>query len=286
MMTERIGILHPGEMGISIAAAAQKNGQEVYWASEGRSPATRARATQYQLLDARHLPHLCAECSVLISICPPHAAETVAGQVIDAGFRGLYLDANAISPQRAVRIGSGMTRAGIAFVDGGIIGMPAWEPGRTWLYVSGPRAADIAACFSAGPLETRVLGDQIGQASALKMCYSAYAKGTTALLAGILAAAEELGVRAALYGQWSQNDPKFAEQTEQRVRRVTEKAWRFAGEMDEIAATFQAAGLPGDFHAGAADIYRRLARFKDTPTLPPLDEVLTALLSGEDRPGE
>ncbi len=285
-MTLRIGILHPGEMGISIAAAAQKNGNDVYWASEGRSPATHERAASCQLHDALTLSRLCAECSILISVCPPDAAETVAHEVIASGFTGLYLDANAISPERAMRIGRAMTEAGIAFVDGGIIGMPAWEPGQTWLYLSGPSADEIAACFSAGPLETRVLGATIGQASALKMCYSAYAKGTTALLAAILATAERMGVGDALYRQWGQNDPKFAGQAEQRVQRVTAKAWRFAGEMDEIAATFQAAGLPGDFHSGAAKVYRRLAQFKDAQTMPSLDEVLGALLANDDKPGE
>ncbi len=266
-------------MGVSIAAAAQRNGADVYWASQGRSQATRDRAARYQLRDAGDLAALSAECTTLISVCPPDAAEYIADQVIAAGFRGLYLDANAISPARAVRIGAEMARAGIDLVDGGIIGMPAWEPGRTWLYLSGPRAEEVAACFSAGPPETRILGPAIGSASALKMCYSAYAKGTTALLAAILGAAEQLGVCEPLYDQWSHNDPQFAAQTEQRVRKVTAKAWRFAGEMDEIAATFQAAGLPGDFHAAAGDIYRRMARFKDTPGTPSMEEVLMALIT-------
>ncbi|MBI4786437.1 MAG: NAD(P)-dependent oxidoreductase [Chloroflexi bacterium] len=277
MATQPIGILHPGEMGISLAAAAQKSGHTVYWASEGRSAATHNRAAQFQLHDARSVANLCAECSILVSVCPPHAAETVAHQVVASGFTGLYLDANAISPQRAIQIGETMAQSGIGFVDGGIIGGPCWEPDKTWLYLSGPRADEIAACFSAGPLRTRVLDAAIGKASALKMCYAGYTKGTTALLSATLATAEQLGVRDALYQQWNQEDPNFSAQTEQRVRKVTAKAWRFAGEMDEIAATFRAAGLPGDFHAAAAIIYRRLARFKDAPTVPVLNEVLGAL---------
>lgn len=286
MTQQRIGILHPGEMGISIAASAQKSGHGVAWASEGRSSATCERAAKYQLHDTRTVANLCAECSILISICPPDAAEIVAHQVVASGFGGLYLDANAISPQRAVRIGGAMLQAGIAFVDGGIIGGPAWEPDRTWLYLSGPRAEEIAACFSGGLLRTHVLGAPIGRASALKMCYAAYTKGTTALLCAILAAAEQLDVRAALSEQWDRDDPHWAEQTEQRVRKVTGKAWRFAGEMDEIAATFREAGLPGDFHAAAAIVYRRLARFKEARTTPTLDEVLSALVEPEKKPGE
>jgi 3-hydroxyisobutyrate dehydrogenase-like beta-hydroxyacid dehydrogenase len=285
----KLGLLHPGQMGISVAASAQNSACDVYWASEGRSSQTHARADQYNLRDARTLAQLCETCSILVSVCPPHAAEAVAEQVAAQAFTGLYLDANAISPQRARRIGQKLTQAGATFVDGGIIGAPAWEPGRTWLYLSGPGAPAAAACFSCGPLETRVIGAEIGQASALKMCYAAYTKGSTALLCAIVATAEALGVWEALQGQWSRDSSEFApgqgdfaQQAVRRVRGVTAKAWRFAGEMDEISATFSQAGLPGDFHAAAATVYRRMAGFKDAPSTPPLEEVLAALMRTDE----
>ena len=186
-----------------------------------------------------------------------------------------------------MRIGERLAVAGVSFVDGGIVGGPAWEPGQTWLYLSGPRAAEVAACFDGGPLETAILGDGIGQASALKMCYAAWTKGSTALLCAIVAAADQLDVWQALQEQWARDWPGFPEQTANRVRRVTAKAWRFAGEMDEIAATFEAAGLPGGFHAAAANLYRRIAQFKGAPSTPPLDEVLAALTGnpGTEQPG-
>jgi 3-hydroxyisobutyrate dehydrogenase-like beta-hydroxyacid dehydrogenase len=281
MTPQQIGILYPGEMGISLAASAQQNGHQVYWASEGRSVNTRTRAAKFRLYDTYTVEKLCAECSMLISVCPPHAAEAVAQHVLACAFTGFYLEANAISPQRARQIGQAMKEAGIDFVDGGIIGGPAWEPDRTWLYLSGPRAQDVAECFSAGPLMTHVLGATVGTASALKMCFAAYTKGTTALLCAILATAESLGVREALYQHWTRDDPGFGEQASQRVRRVTAKAWRFVGEMEEIASTFNTAGMPGDFHSAAADIYRRLAQFKDAPATPTLEDVLGALLQAE-----
>jgi 3-hydroxyisobutyrate dehydrogenase-like beta-hydroxyacid dehydrogenase len=173
--------------------------------------------------------------------------------------------------------------AGATYVDGGIIGGPAWEPGRTWLYLSGPDASRAAALSDDGPLETAILGPEIGRASALKMCFAAYTKGSTALLAAILAAADELGVRQDLYRQWSRRDSDFVEQTERRTTRVTAKAWRFAGEMEEIAATFAAAGLPAGFHHAAAELYTRLAPFKDAPETPPLAGVLAALLTSPEK---
>jgi 3-hydroxyisobutyrate dehydrogenase-like beta-hydroxyacid dehydrogenase len=144
--------------------------------------------------------------------------------------------------------------------------------------LSGEQAERVASFFAAGPLETAVIGDKIGQASALKMCFAAYTKGTTALLSMILAGAEALGVRANLEEQWSRGGSDFAAQTQQRVRRVTAKAWRFEGEMHEIAATFAGVGLPAGFHEAAADIYQRLAYFKAAEATPELAEVLDSLL--------
>ena len=281
----RIGILHPGEMGISVAASAMNSGHEIYWSSEGRGEKTHARAQKYNLKDAGTLAELCKTCPVIFCICPPHAAEDVARQVIAHGFKGLYLDANAISTQRTIKIGAMMQAAGIGFVDGGIIGPPAWERGQTWLYLSGKRADEIAACFAKGPLETKVIGDEIGKASALKMCYAAYTKGTTALLCAVIATAESLKVREELFQQWDTDDAGFSEQAARRVQRVTAKAWRFAGEMDEIAATFHEAGLPSGFHESAAEIFRRMAGFKDATVLPESDEVLSSL-QGKKHPAD
>ncbi len=285
MTAERIGVLHPGEMGISLAVSAQRGGHVVSWASRGRSAQTRERAAKFGLRDAETLAKLCETCEILVSVCPPHAAEDVAQQVLARGFTGLYLDANAIAPQRAVKIGDVMAKAGATFVDGGIIGGPAWKPGSTWLYLAGPCAGRAAACFAAGPLETRVLGETIGKASALKMCYAAYSKGTTALLCAALAAAEHLGVRRELQEQWAQEGGEGSERAAQRLRRVPAKAWRFVGEMEEIAATFQAAAVPEGFYAAAADIYRRMVHFKDAPAPPALEDVLASVLRTGKPPG-
>jgi len=273
----RIGILHPGEMGVSIAASAIHNGHQVYWVSEGRSAKTRARAKSHSLLEKDSFLQLCETCEIIISICPPHAAEDVASAAKNAKFNGLYLDANAISPQRALKIDRMMRENSIQFVDGGIIGGPAWKSNETCLYLSGGRANEIADCFSNGLLDTKILGDEIGKASALKMCYAANTKGTVALLAAILTTAENLGVREALFDRWKSEDPQLPEQVQKRIQANCPKAWRFVGEMEEISSTFISADAPGDFHKGARDIYQRLARFKDTKAPPTLEQMLAAL---------
>lgn len=277
----KIGILHPGAMGTSLAASARNSNCDVYWASEGRGQGTADRAAKQNLTDAGTLKALCETCAVIVSVCPPHAAEDVANDVVSHGFGGIYLDVNAISPNKTIAIGERIRAAGAEYVDGGIIGPPAWKPGTTWLYLSGPRANDVAECFSAGPLEAPVIGEDIGKASALKMCFAANTKGTTALLCAILATAEQLGVRDDLLKQWSKNGSGFADHATQDVQKVTAKAWRFVGEMHEISATFEEAGLPGGFHKSAADIYTRISGFKDADATPELESVLSALLENQ-----
>lgn len=281
MNKKHVGFLHPGAMGISIAATAQNSGHAAYWVSEGRSRDTHERAVKHNLIEVQTIDELCDRCSVIISVCPPHAATEVAENVLKCAFKGIYADVNAISPQRTKHIGQLMNEAGVAFADGGIIGGPAWKPDTTWLYLSGRRADEVAACFSGGPLATEVIGEEIGKASALKMCFAANTKGTTALLCAIVAAAEEMGVRKELEKQWSRYDSTFAQDTLNRISRVTAKAWRFSGEMEEIASTLEAAGLPDGFHLAASDIYRRIAGFKDADPMPSVEDVLNALLNPE-----
>jgi 3-hydroxyisobutyrate dehydrogenase-like beta-hydroxyacid dehydrogenase len=282
MNKRSIGILHPGEMGISLATAARHSGMQVFWASRGRSAATQARAEQQGLTDLETLQRVCDNCDVIIGICPPHAAESLANEVLACGYQGFYLDANAISPQRARRIADNMAAAGIRFIDGGIIGPPAWKPGTTWLFLSGADAHQVVGCFASSPLSLRVIGDMPGKASALKMVYAARTKGTTALIAAVLAAAEKLDVRKELEAQWNLMDHGAVARLSQNIAAAVPKAWRWGGEMAEIAATLEDAGLPPDFHRGAEEIYERLAHFKGQDLMPALSEVLEALIRGTD----
>ena len=278
MSVTHIGFLHPGAMGVSLAATAINSGHISYWASSGRSQATRHRAETHGLLELSTVEELCERCTVIVSVCPPHAATNVAETICKTTFNGMFVDVNAISPQRAQQIDQLMSGAGIDFVDGGIIGPPAWSPDKTRLYLSGPGASQVSLCFRAGPLEVAVIGSEIGKASALKMCFAANSKGTTALLTAIMAAAERLGVRQELENQWSLHGSDFSQNTIQRIRKATPKGWRFAGEMEEIASTFAAVGLPEGFHLAAADIYKRLDKFKDAGQKPALDDIFDTIL--------
>jgi 3-hydroxyisobutyrate dehydrogenase-like beta-hydroxyacid dehydrogenase len=278
MKTKQVGLLHPGAMGISLAATVQNTNHTAYWVPKDRSLGTCDRAEKHSLTAVRTIKELCCKCSLIICVCPPHAATDVAEEVLACSFKGTYVDVNAISPQHVKRIGQSMNDKGVEFVDGGIIGGPAWKPETTWLYLSGRTAAEVAECFREGPLAVEVIGDEIGKASALKMCFAANTKGTTALLCAIVAAARRMGVQKELERQWSRHGSNFAEDTHTRIRSVTAKAWRFTGEMEEIASTFEEAGLPSGFHLAASEIFQRIAKFKGSAPTPPVKDVLDALL--------
>jgi 3-hydroxyisobutyrate dehydrogenase-like beta-hydroxyacid dehydrogenase len=282
-MALTVGILHPGEMGGAVAAVASAGGARVLWASEGRGSATRRRAEAAGLQDVGTLGALARRSELLLSVCPPHAALDVARAVAAAGFVGLYVDANAVAPRSARAIGGVVERAGASFVDGGIVGPPPERPGTTRLYLSGPAAERAAAPFAGGHLEPIVLDGPPGAASALKMAYAAWTKGSAALLMAVRALAAAEGVDGALVREWEQSLPELPARSEAAVRGNARKAWRFVGEMEEIATTFAAAGLPDGFHRAAGEVYERLAAYKDATTPPSLAEAAGAL-AGSPRP--
>lgn len=262
-----IGVLHPGNMGAAVAASAVASGNHVVWVSEDRSDASIARAERAGLEDVHWLNGLVNQSDVILSICPPHAATEVAEEVRNLGYEGVYVDANAVSPDTVRAIASVVEGVGARFVDGGIIGGPPWEPGVARLFLSGPEAGRVARHLQKGPLEVIVLDAPIGAASALKMAYAAWTKGTSALLANIEALAIREGVLDALEQEWAGGRERLNERAA-GLGGAAAKAWRWVGEMEEIASTFEAAGLPGGFHHAAAEVYRRLEQFKDDPDAP------------------
>ena len=271
-----IGLLNPGEMGSMVGAAVRSGGARVLWAGEGRSGATRKRASDAGLEDAGSVASVVAASDVILSVCPPHAAVDVATQVAALRFGGIFVDGNAVSPATAREIGGIVEKGGATFVDGGIIGPPPEKPGTTRFYVSGTGAERISRLLTAGALEAPVVPGGPGAASALKMAYASWTKGSSALLLAVCALASAEGVEDSLLREWQISQRDLPARSEGSAKSNAKKAWRFVGEMEEIAATYSAAGLPDGFHQGAAEIYRRMASYKDGPT-PSLADVVRAL---------
>jgi 3-hydroxyisobutyrate dehydrogenase-like beta-hydroxyacid dehydrogenase len=276
-MATTVGLLHPGEMGSVVGACLRADGIRVVWPSAGRSEASRRRARAADLEDLGTLAAVVAASDVILSVCPPGSAADVARLVAAERFRGVYVDANAVAPGTARRVGQIVGAAGAELVDGGIIGPPPHDAGTTRLYLAGSRAGEIASLFKGSALETVVMPGDVGTASALKMAYAAWTKGSSALLIAVRALAIREGVDGALRAEWERSQPGLDARSESAVAGNAKKAWRFVGEMEEIAATFAAAGLPAGFLEACAAVYGRLDRYKDAPAPPTVVEVAAAL---------
>jgi 3-hydroxyisobutyrate dehydrogenase-like beta-hydroxyacid dehydrogenase len=260
MSRTSLGVLYPGEMGAAIGKCLTDRGHTVLWASQGRGPATAARAAAAGLTDAGTVAEVAARAEVILSVCPPQAALEVARSV--AGFSGLFVDANAIAPQTARSAAAVLGAA--RFVDGGIIGppptpTPGADPaagGGTWLYLAGEPADEVAALFADTPVGARVVDGGVGAASAVKMAYAAWTKGTTALLLAARALAHQERVEGVLLEEWALSQPALAARVQGAARSAAAKGWRWDAEMTEIAAAMAAAGLPDGFHLAAAEVFR------------------------------
>ena len=278
MTNKTVALLHPGNMGTTIGVAAATSGARLVWVSERRSKASHDRAREARLRDVKTLTNAVNESEIILSVCPPDAALDLARDVAQHRFRGIYVDANAVSRATAQQICEIVTRAGANFVDGGIIGSPVKRPGTTRMYLSGEHAPEIAALFSDSMLDAKTIGTEPGAASALKVAYAAWTKCTDALLLAIRTFAAAEGVDQALLQEWAISQPDLDRRSQQAAAVASPKAWRYVGEMKEIAGTFDAAGLPAGFHDAAAELWERLAPFKDqTEPAPAITDVIDTL---------
>lgn len=276
MTHQTVAILHPGEMGAAIAGSLIDRGVRTVWASAGRSDATRARAAR--LADLHSLAAVVGAADLIVSVCPPHGALALAREVAGLGFAGTYIDANAIAPATTRQAEAAiLANRGARFVDGGIIGPPPVKPGTTRLYLSGAAATEVAALLDGGPLAVIALEGPVGAVSALKVCYAAWSKGSIALLGAIRAFAQHEQVDTALLAEWNHSSPGTASRSE-AITGAARKAWRWIAEMEEIAMSLEAAGLPGGFHRAAAELFRSLEGCRESREAPGLDEIVRRLL--------
>lgn len=260
-----VGVLHPGAMGGFIASTISTS-HEGAWVSVGRSAATRARADGLTGFD--DLAELAAVAEAIVSICPPGSALDVATEVAATGFRGLYLDANAVSPTTMQAVAGVLTGARV--VDGAVIGGPSTDSGR--LYVAGPEADAAAELFDPTKLIVHVLAGPVGAASALKASYALTSKARSALLFTARAAARASGVEEALLAEWDRTQPDLRGSVDQGAATIGRKAWRFVDEMREAADYLDSVGLPSGFSSAAADTFARLA---DLPRDTDVDPAVT-----------
>ncbi|MEV0415979.1 DUF1932 domain-containing protein [Streptomyces sp. NPDC050448] len=273
-----VTLLHPGAMGAAVAAQAVAAGHEVLWVPEGRSEATHRRAKEAGATACDSLAEALERSEIVLSICPPQAAEDVAATVAGHAFAGVYVDANAINPQRMRRIAEEIRPCGTV-LDGAIFGPPPGGQRAARLYLVGEAQAvdTMEPLFKDTALHVRRASGSVGSASALKMAFASYQKAARTLagvahaLADAHGVADELTAEAQAMASNILSDPGY-------LPSVAARAWRWAPEMKDIAETLRAAGLPVDMAEAAVAVMSRWEGDKDRYDLE-LTDVLSHLRS-------
>jgi len=253
-----IGIVSPGAMGSALGRAWTAGGARVVATVEGRSERTRGLAHGLELRPS--LADAVGEADVVVCICPPGAAPGVLDDVVAAAgrHRPLVADLNAVSPDTMSVLERRATDAGFSLIDGSVSGGPPAPGGDTMVYLSGAEAR-VLADLPADGLRTRVVGDRVGTASAVKMCTASVYKGTTAVWAQALQTAYTLGVLDVVLEDLAEEHPDEAARAARRIAMSASKAHRYVDEMEQIARTQGAAGASAELFEGMAAVYRRLA---------------------------
>ncbi|WP_326681021.1 DUF1932 domain-containing protein [Streptomyces sp. NBC_01237] len=262
-----VGILHPGSMGAAVAACAATNAAAVLWCETGRSVSSVERATQFGLTPVATMAELLDRSDIVISLCPPAAAEDLARDVAGHRFAGVYVEANAISPERALRIAA-LLEPDVTVVDGGVVGSPPVGGKTPTLYLCGPAAASgrIEELFAGTAVRTKVLGTEIGKASALKLSYASFQKASRVLVALAVGMAREHGVDQELIDVASRRTESYLAEP-QYVAKTAARAWRWGPELEEAADALAAAGLPPEMLRAAASTLARWHNDKDNTEL-------------------
>lgn len=287
-----VGIVSPGAMGSAVGAAYAAAGARVLATVESRSERTRGLAEAAGLELVPDLDAVVAEAELVLSIVPPGDAREVAAAVAASarrtGSAPLVADLNATSPATVRRIDSILADAGLELVDGSISGGPPRADYRTRVYLSGARAEALAAAAPAW-LDARVVGDEVGPASAVKMCTASMYKGSTAMLAHALLTAHAQGVLPQVLDDLRDSFPNQIDRAARTIAVSATKAERFVGEMREIAATQAAAGLTPSLFEAMAEVYEAFARTplaREAPEaiegVPVLEDVLEQLCGREE----
>jgi 3-hydroxyisobutyrate dehydrogenase-like beta-hydroxyacid dehydrogenase len=254
-----IGILHPGAMGAAVGNALKPVAGAVIWAAAGRSLTTSKRAETADLIGVPDVAELVRRADVVISVCPPDAARALAEEVAPLLARPdqVYVDANAVSPATAAGIAELLGAERV--VDGAIIGPPAWEPGRTVVWLAGAAAPAVAALFDGSPFAAKVLPGPVGSASALKACFALQSKALPTLWVQLDAAARAYGVADEIREELHRTGVDLDDRLAGIDAQARGKAWRWVGEMQEAGDAFAAVGLPDGFSRAAAQTYERMA---------------------------
>ena len=263
MLIKTVGILSLGEMGEQWARVLASHGVRICTCTRGRSPRTLEAAQRCGALQVESIEDLVKTSDLIVSLVPADASLEVGRSVAQAmkstGSRPLFLEANAISPARAEEIAGLLAESGGDCVDGGVIGPASRLANGTFTLLSGPRAHELEALGSVG-LSVEVVGDKIGQASALKMLNAGLFHGLTTLMLELLFGAGRLGILPQVLRLYQRRSATMLEQLRPLIETTPRHAERRANEMAEILETFATVGFGPHSVAAGRDILSEIAR--------------------------
>ena len=261
MRVRTVGILSTGDMGHSVGRVLREGGFDVVTCLTGRSERTRQLAGEAEIRDIPEMDDLVREVDLILAILVPDQtiplARQVAASIKRTGTQPAYADCNAIAPNTSKQIDEIISNAGGRYIDAGIIGGPPSQDEQTRFYASGPHE-DILTQLDGYGILVRPMGGEVGRASGIKMCYASVTKGTAALHTAVLTTAESLGLSRELLKELEESQGQRLQAMES-IKTLSAKAFRWVGEMEEIAATYESAGVTPHFHQGAAAIFRMIA---------------------------
>ena len=264
MSIKTIAVIGTGDMGSAVGRVLVENGQRVITCLKGRSESSTRLAYEAGIENIDSLEEVVEQAELFLSIVPPAQAVTLSQKVADAvqltKTQLLFADCNAISPKTASDIEQLISTSGAIFLDIGIVGpAPRHNTMPTRFYASG---SNVKRLEELGNNEIRIIdmGPDIGRASALKATYAGLNKGPQALHAIVLLAAERLGVRQVLMHELEESQHHAVARMKQEVPHLAATAERFAGEMMEIASTYESVDITGKFHEGAAWLFEELSQ--------------------------
>ena len=263
MSLKTIGILGIGEMGTAVAKLLHDNGIRVVTTLDGRSAKTKTNAAIAGVEDLGSLGEVVKVSDLVLSMLSSKVAQQVAHLVgktaKDLGVHSMYGEFNAIAPTTIQAIEKDIGGS-MDVVDGGIVGGPTNLSAATF-YLSGPRANEVAAISDFG-FNTRVLGDVVGQASGMKLCYAGMTKGLSTMALDLLLAAATLGVDGPVLEQYQRSMPGVLQFVDRFVPGNPKRAVRRSEEMPEVAIMMDSLGFDGSIHRAAYKRMKWLGKLK------------------------
>ena len=261
MMVNTVAIMSPGDMGHAVGQVLSESGIDVITCTDGRSQRTKNLAEKAGLRQVATLEDMVIQADLVLSIMVPSKAMSFVREIsphFESSKTPTYFaDCNAVSPQSALAMAEVINQAGGKFIDGGIIGTAPTKGDTPRFYVSGPDASVVMELDGRGII-VKAIGNKVGQASGIKMCYAALTKGTNTLHVALLTAASRMGLTDDLRKEFEFSQKSHLAAMEKGISRLPANAHRWIGEMEEIAATFENLGVTPNFHKGAAEIYKML----------------------------